>query len=711
MSSSPEPGSSAAPPYTWPELTGVALLLAWYLFTALSAVATKSGTMDEAYHLAAGHCYWKLGDFRMQPENGNLPQRWAAIPVVALGYKFPRLDQDSWINSEMDVIGDEFLYGLGNDDWMLMWGRAMIALLGLALGALIYVWTRHMLGRLAAFISLTLFAFCPTMLAGAAFVTSDMAATLFFMASLGALWKVLRRVTVTWLVISCLTTGLLFVAKYSAVMLIPMMLLLVAVQLVSPHPVLLAFGRRVREVHSRWRRLGVQIGVLAAHALVTWVVIWGFFNFRYLMFAEVTVGRDAPDAPLRVLDHPRYAWDVILKPERGLIDRLSLYGLEWHALPQAYIYGFIHTYHFALERRAFLNGHYSKQGFPEFFPYCLLVKTPLPLFALMFLGLLALALDWHGGSARAPAERRAAMFASLYRAAPLIALFGVYWAFAVTSHLNIGQRHIMPTYPPMFMLAGAAALWLRAPVVGSLPQWGWFATHKHPAARVAVCALMALFAGESLYRWPNYLAYFNIVCGGPWNAYKHLVDSSLDWGQDVPALKKWLDDNGLDNSPGKKVYLSLFGHATPFHYKIEAEHLASFPGFAPIGIPKMPSGGTYCISASMLWGLYTSYYGAWNKKYEAEYQEMRAQMREFESTANDPAARQRWVEKMGGEKALAEWFPKYERCIFARLSTYLRTLEPEDEINYSILVFRLSDDEVRRALDGPPSELVDRVST
>ena len=36
----------------------------------------------------------------------------------------------------------------------------------------------------------------------------------------------------------------------------------------------------------------------------------------------------------------------------------------------------------------------------------------------------------------------------------------VYWATAMTSNINIGHRHILPTYPVMYILAGsAAAFW------------------------------------------------------------------------------------------------------------------------------------------------------------------------------------------------------------------------------------------------------------
>lgn len=61
---------------TW---TVVAALCLAYYAAAISASADKSAAYDEGLHLVAGYSYWTHGDFRLQPENGNLPQRWAAI--------------------------------------------------------------------------------------------------------------------------------------------------------------------------------------------------------------------------------------------------------------------------------------------------------------------------------------------------------------------------------------------------------------------------------------------------------------------------------------------------------------------------------------------------------------------------------------------------------------------------------------------------------
>src|ERR1700726_973187 len=61
----------------------IALFIAvLYGTMAIVAVDTKSPTFDEPQHLTAGYSYWIKNDFRLDPENGNLPARFAALPLL-----------------------------------------------------------------------------------------------------------------------------------------------------------------------------------------------------------------------------------------------------------------------------------------------------------------------------------------------------------------------------------------------------------------------------------------------------------------------------------------------------------------------------------------------------------------------------------------------------------------------------------------------------
>lgn len=694
--------SSPRPSLTRWQLLVVAAILVGYFLLAVSATRNKSATFDEPYHLTSGYAIWHFGDFRLQPQNGNLPQRLAALPLMFGDWSFPSFDQQAWRLSDINIIGPQFFYDVGNDPAkMLLWGRAMVALAGVTVGALVFCWTRRLLGFGAALVSVTLFALCPTMLAHGALTTSDMTAGLFFFAAVAALWQLLQRVTWQTTVTSALVTSALFISKHSAVMLVPMGLILMAVQLASHRAMIVAWGNRHWSIASRARRLALQLALIVIHVIVAWAVVWAAFDFRYEMFhATKEIRRDGEATIL--LDEPAIAWDILCPEDGNAIDRTFQELRRLRLLPEAYLYGFAHVRRSSAARPAFLNGEFRETGWPQFFPYCLLVKTPPALFLLLALGAAAVGQSWWGAPDDSRRERWRRVRASLYRTAPLWTLFVVYWTFAIPSHLNIGHRHILPTYPPMFMLAGASALWLRRariragadPATAAAPKGG-----KLPA--VLVAASLVLFAGESLWRWPNYLAYFNGIVGGPWYGYRHLVDSSLDWGQDLPGLKQWLDTRHADGKAIGPVYLSYFGLANPDYYAIDATILPSLP---PRALPKAPQPlrpGIYCISATMLQGVYLSQ-GIWTRALEEQYQQTRTKLAIFDSTKSDPQARAELVASVGGQQVVLDTFHTLEELRFGRLCCYLRQREPLAEINYSILIYRVTADTLALALDGPP---------
>jgi hypothetical protein len=343
-----------------------------------------------------------------------------------------------------------------------------------------------------------------------------------------------------------------------------------------------------------------------------------------------------------------------------------------------------------------------------------LVKTPLTLFAL-----LALAMAWNihnwrlSGSERA--QRTAAMSRSLYRSAPLLTLFVVYWLFAISSHLNIGHRHILPTYPPMLVFAGCAWMWVTerrnaqaetrrsgaSDKRGASSVTTWLRSRRHPILAAAVVASLVSFGTESLLNWPNYLAYVNQLPGNHSNAYRHLVDSSLDWGQDLPALKNWLAEAGLIGST-QGSYLAYFGGDNPAYYGIRAQQLPGFWDRTSAGIPEPLTPGTYCVSATLVQNMYSRFPGRWNQEYEATYQQLAGKVQRFRALG--PEERKALLAGKDGA-AWLNMFQSYEHARFARLTSFLRQREPQTEINYSILIYQLARDDIQRAVNGPPVEL------
>lgn len=627
-----------------------ATILVLYWAMAVTASVNFCAAGDEPFHIAGGLAYWHYGQDELQPENGNLPKRWMTLPLLVSDVHWPAIHRPIPQSAAgVDVSYLVFHLAGNRPALMLLEARAMIALLGAALGALVWWWARRLWGDAAALLAVALFALSPTMLAQGALATADMAASLAFLVAVTMYWRMLERVTWGRVVVCALALGALFLTKMSCVLVLPMLVGLAAVRILTGGPLPWAMGRRLTIPTRAGRTAGVGAATLAA-GLGAWAVVWAAFGFRYPMFG-------AHIDPFVVLDQP---WSALPATD-PLTFRAIAIARHFHLLPEAWLYGLASTLASFSIRPAFLNGHFSVHGWFWYFPYAMLVKTPLPLLALVILGTAALVRRRPGG---AGARVEAANL--WYAASPLAALLVVYWLFALASPINIGQRHILPTYAPMLVLTGGAVTWIRG------------SRARIPALLVA--ALTIWLATASWWIRPYYLEYFNELAGGPRHGYRHLVDSNLDWGQDLPALHQWLRKH--DPHDQEPVYLAYFGPGDPADWDIHALRLVNvtFSPF-PVRVTTHPAGGLYCISATLFQGIYTKTPGPWTASYEALYQDLRRRR------ARGPLSTQDAVALL--------------HLRFGRLRHYLATRTPDGMAGYSILIYRLTDADVARALNGP----------
>jgi 4-amino-4-deoxy-L-arabinose transferase-like glycosyltransferase len=164
------------------------------------------------------------------------------------------------------------------------------------------------------------------------------------------------------------------------------------------------------------------------------------------------------------------------------------------------------------EHPQFLLGDFSRQGWPHFYLVAFLLKTPLAALLLF-------------AFAAAAAVRRRSF------AADVSLLFVVlFFAVSATSRIALGLRYVLPVYP--FLYAATAILLSRLVI--------------DRKRALLVAALVAWFCISSIVAWPSYVSYFNELIGGHRNADRFLIDSNLDWGQDLRRLGLWIDANGVD---------------------------------------------------------------------------------------------------------------------------------------------------------------------
>ncbi|HWP58720.1 MAG TPA: glycosyltransferase family 39 protein [Candidatus Acidoferrales bacterium] len=259
---------------------------------------------------------------------------------------------------------------------------------------------------------------------------------------------------------------------------------------------------------------------------------------------------------------------------------LAFYGARWWLFVETLKNGVVHygAGHVARQGHpAFLLGEVSTAGWWYYFPVAIAVKTPIPLLIFALIAFLT-------GSFR---RGRAHYFLLL---PVLVVVFA-----ALTSTLNIGVRHVLPAYPFVIVMASSVAT-----VRFSRPRF--FAA--------LLCALGFWYMASTLKVFPSYLAYFNEFVG-PENGYRVLVDSNLDWGQDLKRLKHFMDENRI-----QKIYLSYFGTASPCYY---GSRWIALPGSEAncSGQAATATSDYIAISATHLQSVYLPFRSyEWLKRYE-----------------------------------------------------------------------------------------------
>jgi hypothetical protein len=457
----------------------------------------------------------------------------------------------------------------------------------------------------------------------------------------------------------------LFLTKFSAPIVLPVIGAMSILRTFDRYEINLEFGRFRICWTNKWKKACALGGSWLLLAATVFFAIWLSFSLRYSAWTNNESSHEGTT----------WHWNYLLE-DRGTFESAVSFARAHRLLPEGYLYGFAYVHKHEVDRPAFLDNQWSIVGFRSFFPRAFIYKTPLPLLFLVALALYAALVRRRSWSMLNPL----AMFAL------------VYGAISITSQLNIGHRHLLPIYPALFIGCGAVV----------------HLASKNRTAILAGAVGIILFwqIGESVAIRPSYLAYFNEVAGGPGHGYMHLADSSVDWGQDLPALKTWLDNHPAIVN-GKPLYLAYFGTADPRSYQINARllpenHSSGDRAFAQL------TGGIYCISATTLQSVYAREIGQWSVPYEQLYQAAAVEIGRYRDTASDPERR---VAMIANDGAL-NWAKKikdFERLRFERLCAYLRHQAPAAQIGYSVFVFELTDDEVNRALYGPPAELTREV--
>lgn len=641
----------------------VGSLLSTYAVLALAASLHKGPAFDEPAQLVAGYNNWQEHDFRLMAANGDFLKRWTTLPFLITKPNIVPVGSLEYHDGLAHPLGFLFFFQAGNSpELLLLQSRLMVLILGVALGLLIYICACEISGWIGGITALIIYCFSPSMLAFGAMVSPDIPLALALLGSTWSLWRLLHRVTWSRLLGSLVFLAMLALSRPSAIVIVPIALILFLLSLLNHQPLEWSIGRP-RLVSSRTGQTAVFAGLLLVHGFAAWGAVWTNYDFRYIA--------SPPTIPNVETANPTGTF---------------------HILPQGYVDGIQASLANQDTRKTFLDSAWNLTGWPHFLLSTAWQKNSPVLYFIVALGLC-------GGCAHLATiwpKRRSPVFSPpqddaihYYAIIPYVVLAVVYFLM-IASSVKLGLRMTSPVLPALAILSGLGAAWvwnLRARWVRSL-----------------LVFLLVWRAGEALIIYPDYLAYFNPFVGGPAEGYQHLVDKSLDWGMDLPSLKLWLEQKNPKNS--EPVYLAYFGTDDPAHYGIQCQRLPGYPEWSPRDRFAL-SAGYYAISATLFQTLYTQKVGPWNKEFENRYQTCLREMEKFDDTANYPAARAVLL----AQYPPAYWdqlYTEYEQLRFARLCSWLRHhISPQAYAGYSILIWRLDATQLRSALTSVPAELAD----
>ena len=533
--------------------------LVLYVVLCLTSMRQKSPTFDEVAYLPAGYMQLTRGDFRLMAEHPPLLKAVAALPLLAMDVRVADSDR-AWARRRYFEFGRRFLFLWNDADRVIFRGRVVVVLLAAVLAVAVFAWARLRWGTGVAAVAFFLCVTSPDLLAHGQLVTTDVPITLLVLLSVVNLDRLLEELTWTRVILGGLLLGCAFATKFSAFILLPVLGVLALATALGRRPMsLAAVGFARRTLGERRQRLAAAAVALAGMGALVPAVVWAAYGFRR------TVTPDPAVNEVFELHHERPSNDLMWEAA-GLAQRAR-------ALPDGFLYGFLRFVKHSERRRAFLLGERSDEGWWYYFPVTLAVKTPVPF--LLLLGLAGILF----------VRKRPRLGTDAFLWIPV----AVYMAVAMARSLNIGHRHLLPILPFLFVAAARGAIWLwRRPGPARAVAW----------RRASVGALLAGYAASVLAVHPHYLAYFNEAAGGPGRGYQLLVDSNLDWGQDLKGLKGYMDRNGIE-----QLKLSYFGTAEPDYYGIRCERL---PGHPPPDAPeaRVRRGDLVAVSATNLQAVY-----------------------------------------------------------------------------------------------------------
>jgi hypothetical protein len=448
-------------------------------------------TADESDHIACG-MLWMEGSYRPSCfDHPPLARIASAIPLSWDGVGAAHVSSDN--HDE----GSAVLQSRGTYERNLALARSGILPFFIVASVVVWAWTRQLFGRLPALAAVFLLQGLPPVLAHSGLVTTDMALAAFLPVALYAFVLWLEHASLKHSTLLGVALGLAVLAKFSTVAFFSLgALLIVGLRLA---------GER-HGVFRSWSTVRRRLELLGLASLLAFTVIWAGYRFAWTPLSNPA-------------DRPHWTGRMLGVETLPPILRQSFFRLVEMPLPAGDLLIGLRVVqsHNAGGHPSYFMGEFRRTGWWYFFPALVALKSPLPFLILLVAGCTFL----FAGKTDVPAWKRFA---------PLLGAGGILLV-SLFSRINIGLRHVLPVYPLFAIVAGFGLMSLV-----SASRW-------RIGSRLLAVGLTAWFVVASVRAHPDYLTYFNELSGP--KPEEIVVDSDLDWGQDIKRLLLRVREMGM----------------------------------------------------------------------------------------------------------------------------------------------------------------------
>jgi hypothetical protein len=494
------------------ERLGVFAALLLMALMAIGGIRRESLTFDEVTHIPSGLAYWQQHDTRLNIEHPPLLKMIAAFPLlfanVHAHYTDPSWCESGWTDCQW-TFGNKLFrdWNPGAQQHIVFLARVPMLLMMLVLGWTIYRMARTLADARGAMLSLIVFVTSPLYLGYGPLVITDIGLCLFVVLSAWTLADLWSNPNWRNLTAFALATAAAFMSKFSALLLLPALLLFFV-------------WTYIKGPREGLKRRGVYLaGGLAASVLVCYVFYW--------LAAYRSIPHSVANAHLETLTHFRPP-ERVLAFVTGTLARHP--GLETPLLPLwLYLTG-IGYLNAGLSRPVYLLGKLHGHGVWYYFPVVSFFKLPPGMLGLAGL-LLVCAIVYRR-------QKNSATLliddANRVRLRALISVLIVFAAAAIRSRLNIGIRHFsVPITIATILIA------LLVPLIEAL----WRNSYRTIAYAIVV-ALAASCVITAIMAYPYYISYYNwFRLGTP--KQEIVAESNLDWGQSLIAVNDFVREHDI----------------------------------------------------------------------------------------------------------------------------------------------------------------------